>query len=142
MALNIIKLCVGCSTLEELESFIAFQLSQQKDSLKAERIHTTRMVPKRIEEILDGGSLYWVIKGNIQCRQTFLDIRPFTDRDGIQRCEFVLDPKVIPTHWQSRRAFQGWRYLTVNDAPKDDVMGANKKLPPHLRRELAELGLL
>ena len=101
------------------------------------------MVPKRVDELLDGGSLYWVIKGNVQIRQRLSDIRPFTDDNGIRRCDLVLEPNLILTEWQPRRAFQGWRYLKQEDAPPDlaTTTGAHS-LPPELRVELSNLGLL
>lgn len=109
-----------------------------------EQFHTTRMMPKRRTELLDGGSLYWVIKGNIQARQRFLDIRPFVDVDGISRCKLVLEPVLHETSWAPRRPFQGWRYLDPEDAPPDlAASGADfDDLPADLRRELAGLGLL
>ncbi len=79
------------------------------------------MFPKRESDILDGGSLYWVIKGSVQCRQKIVDLRQTTGADGISRCNIVLDHQVVPTHWQPRRAFQGWRYLEAKDAPADLV---------------------
>lgn len=145
MALNLVKLCVGCSAIEELAAWIDFKLDERRRAgLPAEQFHTTRMVPKRVEELLDGGSLYWVIKGNVQCRQRLTDIRTFTDDEGISRCHLVLDPRIIRTEWQPRRAFQGWRYLTSEDAPFDEGHGKIRraKLPPELRNELAALGLL
>lgn len=138
MALHLIKLCVGCSSIEELESW----LLEEASGGQAERIHTTRMVPKRMDELLDGGSLYWVIRGNVQCHQKLLDIRPFTDYDGVQRCQLVLEPKLIETVWQPRRAFQGWRYLKSEDAPADVSQGGLGALPIELRQELSDLGLL
>ena len=100
------------------------------------------MVPKRRDELLDGGSLYWVIKGNVQARQFLQDIEIFTDNEGIRRCKLVMEPRLILTRWQPRRAFQGWRYLDQPDAPRD--LGQNEigKIPPELQRELAYLGLL
>ena len=77
------------------------------------------MVPKRAEEMLDGGSIYWVIRGEILCRERILDIRPFIDKDGIGRCRLVLDPKCVPVRPRPYRAFQGWRYLDAKDAPPD-----------------------
>jgi hypothetical protein len=102
------------------------------------------MVPKRMEELLDGGSLYWVIKGQVQARQKLLDIRTFTDGEGISRCHLVLGPEVIETSVQPRRAFQGWRYLPQEDVPRDiNSLGAGiSEMPADLRRELSELGLL
>ncbi len=143
MALNIVKLCVGCDSIEDLAAWIDFRLAEQRGlGLVPEQLHTTRMVPKRAEEILPGGSLYWVIKGNIQCRQRLVDIRPFTDEQGIGRCHFVLEPKIVPTEWRPRRAFQGWRYLKEDEVPRDDVTGKTAALPVELRQELAALGLL
>jgi hypothetical protein len=145
MPLHLIKLCVGCDSVEDLEEWIAFRLDERRRAGEpAEQFHTTRMVPTRTAELLDGGSLYWVIKAQVQCRQRVLDIRPFVDHEGIGRCHLVLEPKVIRTEWQPRRAFQGWRYLKEADAPRDlgSSSAAQMALPPQLRQELAELGLL
>ena len=144
MALNLLKLCVGSDSVEDLEEWIAFKLDERRRAGEpVEQWHTTRMVPTRSAEIVDGGSLYWVIKGSVQCRQRITEIRPFTDPQGIGRCHLVLDPQVVRTDWQPRRAFQGWRYLTAKDAPRDLPAGADvAALPPNLRRDLAELGLL
>jgi len=142
MSLHLMKLCVGCSSIEELAAWVDFTLTQKREAgQKAEHIHTTRMVPKRMDELLAGGSLYWIIKGNIQCRQKILAIRPYTDSEGISRCQLVLEPSLIPTHWQPRRAFQGWRYLNTEDIPADNLH-TNNALPVALQQELADLGLL
>ncbi|OYR19261.1 DUF1489 family protein [Brucella thiophenivorans] len=145
MPLNLVKLCVGCDSIEDLASWIDFRLAEQRAAgLVPEQFHTTRMVPKRADELLAGGSLYWVIKGNVQCRQRLLDVRPFTDDQGINRCHLVLEPKIHPTDWQPRRAFQGWRYLNENEVPLDEAAGKSGRatLPSALRQELAALGLL
>lgn len=145
MSLNLLKLCVGAESVEDLEEWIAERLAEARArGLPAEQFHTTRMVPTRTSELVEGGSLYWVIKGNVQCRQLLLAIRPFTDVDGIQRCHLVLDPTVVRTRWQPRRPFQGWRYLQAADAPADLSEGSGdwQVLPADLRVELANLGLL
>lgn len=144
MSLNLLKLCVGCESVEDLEEWIAMRLDQRRRAGEpAEQWHTTRMVPTRSAELCAGGSLYWVIKGNVQCRQRLLEVRPFVDGEGISRCHLVLDNQVVRTQWQPRRAFQGWRYLQQKDAPvdlgKDDGVA---EMPLKLRKELAELGLL
>ncbi|WP_011580707.1 MULTISPECIES: DUF1489 family protein [Chelativorans] len=143
MALYLIKLCVGCESPEDLEEWIAERLEEKlRRGEPEEQYHVTRMVPKQTDEIT-GGSLYWVIKGMVQCRQRLLDIRPFVDGEGIQRCRLVLEPVVVRTEWQPRRPFQGWRYLKPEDAPADLTAGSGTgDLPDHLRRELTELGLL
>lgn len=145
MPLHLVKLCVGCDSVEDLEDWIAFRLDERRRAGEpAEQFHTTRMVPTRAAALLEGGSLYWVIKAQVQCRQRLLDIRPFTDADGIGRCHLVIEPTVVRTRWQPRRAFQGWRYLQPADAPGDsgEDAAALAALPPQLRQELAELGLL
>ena len=145
MALHLIKLCVGCDSVKDLEEWIRQKLKEKKKrGQKPERIHTTRMVPKRAEELLDGGSLYWVIRGQIMCRERLLAVRPFVDRDGIGRCRLVLDPKVILVEPRPFRAFQGWRYLETRDAPRDLDRAAPgaRDMPENMRRELRELGLL
>jgi len=101
-------------------------------------------MPKRAEELLDGGSLYWVIRGEILCRERLLDVRPFRDKDGIGRCRLVMDGKLVLTEPRPYRAFQGWRYFVAKDAPKDLDRAAPgaAKMPEGLRRELRGLGLL
>jgi len=145
MPLHLLKLCVGCDSVEDLESWIEQRLAARRAAGEpAEQFHTTRMVPVRRDELLDGGSLYWVIKGAIQCRQRLLDIRPFTDSQGIGRCHLILDPVVVRTDYHPKRPFQGWRYLKQTEAPRDltaDRAGL-LTVPPQLRRELSELGLL
>ncbi len=145
MSLHLVKLCVGCDSVEDLEQWIASRLeARRRQGEPAEHWHTTRMVPARAEALVDGGSLYWVIKGSVQCRQSLREVRPFVDGEGVGRCHLVLDPAVVRTEWQPRRPFQGWRYLKPADAPRD--LGADRAalrdLPPQLRRDLAELGLL
>lgn len=143
MSLNLLKLCVGAESVEDLEGWIGERMAARRAAGEPiEQIHTTRMVPKRVGELLEGGSLFWVIKGGIQCRQRLLDIRPFTDAEGIGRCHLVLEPVIARTDWQPRRPFQGWRYLTSADAPADIGAGGDEAMPAPLRRELAELGLL
>ncbi len=90
---------------------------------RIEQTHTTRMMPKRGDELLDGGSLYWVIRGQIACRQTLLAITAFTDGNGIGRCRLSLDQKIVPVEPRPYRPFQGWRYLAAKDAPRDIDMG-------------------
>jgi hypothetical protein len=145
MPLHLVKLCVGCDSVEDLEEWIAFRLGEMRHAGEPqEQRHTTRMIPKRVEELLEGGSLYWVIRGSVQVRQRLLDVRPFRDPEGVQRCHLLLDPQLVATDWQPRRAFQGWRYLKHEEAPRDlgSDRAALRELPPELRRDLAELGLL
>lgn len=145
MALNLIKLCVGCESIDDLAQWQARRLADfRRRGEPAELKHTTRMTPKRRDELIDGGSLYWVIKGFIQARQKLLDIRPFTDAEGIRRCHLILDDKLVAVAPRPYRAFQGWRYYPAKDAPPD--LGASAQgaedMPSELRSELAELGLL
>lgn len=105
--------------------------------------HTTRMIPKRADEIVGKGSLYWVIKGMVSCRQKIIAIEPFDDDDGITRCNLVLDKELVPVRPQPKRPFQGWRYLKAEDAPPDLPKGQGvTDMPERMRNELAELGLL
>jgi hypothetical protein len=144
MPLHLIKLCVGCHSVADLEDWIKQKLKEKKRRRqKPEHIHTTRMLPKRAEELI-GGSLYWVIRGQISCREKILDIRPTTGKDGIKRCQVVLDGKLVLVEPRPRSAFQGWRYLEPKDAPRDLARAAPgaSKMPERMRRELQELGLL
>ena len=145
MPLHLIKLCVGCDLVRDLDDWIKEKLkAKRKNGEKPEHIHRTRMVPKRAAELIDGGSLYWVIRGQIMCRQRIRDVRPFRDKDGIGRCGLVLDPKTVLVEPRPYRAFQGWRYLAAKDAPRDldSVVKGAAAMPETLRRELRELGLM
>lgn len=143
--LNMLKLCVGADSIRDLEDWIEESLAMWRRMRRPEeQTHTTRMVPKRRSEILAGGSLYWVIKGQISARQRIMDIRPFTDGDGIGRCHLVLEPVVVPVDPRPCRPFQGWRYLADKDAPRDVRMSGAVavEMPEDLRRELAAMGLI
>jgi hypothetical protein len=145
MALHLLKLCVGVDTLGELDAWIAEQMALlTRLGRPPEQTHTTRMVPKRLDDLIGEGSLYWVIKGQISARQRLTDIRPFTDADGIGRCRLVLEPVLIPVTPRPCRPFQGWRYLAAGDAPPDLASGGGDlgAMPEAMRRELAEMGLL
>ncbi|TCD13228.1 DUF1489 family protein [Oricola cellulosilytica] len=145
MALHLIKLCVGADSVEDLRGWIDFRLGQQRGAGREPRqVHTTRMTPKRAGEIVGTGSLYWVIKGRVQCRQRILDLEPFTDGEGISRCNIVLEPKLVLTRSQPKRPFQGWRYFKEEDVPADLKSGEEglAVLPAGMRNELADLGLI
>jgi hypothetical protein len=102
------------------------------------------MVPKRVDELTDGGSIFWVIRGAISCRERIRAVRPFVDKEGVSRCHLVLDGKLVLVEPRPFRAFQGWRYLAGPDAPRDlnHVARGAAKMPEPLRRELRDLGLL
>lgn len=145
MALNLVKLCVGADSIEDLREWVARKaLAAIAAGQQPHSFHTTRMVPKRTEELLADGSLYWVIKGYVQARQPLIGVETFTDGGGIGRCNLILGPEVVETELQPRRAFQGWRYLDAKEAPRDltALAAGGSEMPLELRRELAELGLL
>lgn len=144
MTLHLIKLCVGAEDVEDLRTWQTERLAEKrKRKEKPVLAHITRMVPTRAAELLDGGSLYWVMKGHIRCRQRLLDIEPFVDGEGIRRCKLVLDPEIVLTRRRERRPFQGWRYFETKDAPAD-VKGVEEDddMPEEMRAELEALGLL
>lgn len=133
MALHMIKLCVGCDTVEELVDWRRTHQPGQPWILR------TRMTPKRAAEMLDGGSVFRVFKGIILCRQRMLDIQ--TVGEGVAaRCEVTLDEEVVRVAPTPRRAFQGWRYLEAKDAPPDLSQEAFGDVPPELARQLREVG--
>jgi len=145
MTLHLIKLCVGADSLADLREWMAARMAEAKRRRAPPRhAHVTRMTPKRAADILDDGSLYWVIKGQIAARQRVLDIEPFVDKDGIGRCRLWLDSAVVAVAPRPMRAFQGWRYFEAKSAPPDidESQPGFADMPEALRRELAGLGLL
>ena len=120
-------------------------LAARQAGQAAQPVHVTRTLPKRHREIAGKGSIYWVIRGTLSCRQAITAIEKLTDADGIPRCRLVFDPRLVPVSPRPCRPFQGWRYLTSRDAPAD--LGAGQsgdlaEMPEALRRELVGLGLL
>ena len=145
MTIHLLKLCVGCDTVQDLKDWQDDRLRQLKRAGKpAELCHRTLQAPRRREEVLDGGSLYWVIRGVILVRQRIIDLRPDTKDDGIACCGIVLDRELVATRAQARRAFQGWRYLPAADAPADlRVVGEDEgDMPRTMRADLRELRLI
>jgi len=136
VALHLIKLCVGIDSIEELERHIT------RRAARGEIIHTTRQTPRQADAVLDGGSLYWVIKGMIQARQPIFDLRSETDAEGRSLCAIVLAPELVAVSPRRRRPFQGWRYLKPEDAPPDLANGDADDIPPAMRAALAELALI
>ena len=144
MTLHILKLCVGCESVEDLVGWQADRAAERRRAGEDPRpFHVTRMWPKREPEIVAGGSLYWVIKGLVLGRQRILALERRAGEDGISRCLIRLDPEVVRTMPQPRRPFQGWRYLRPEDAPRDLAsITAAPDLPQRLVAGLAALGVL
>ena len=141
MPLHLIKLCVGVESVQDLADWQAGRLKQlKKAGAKPLLSHVTRTTPKRRDEILDGGSLYWVIKGYTAVRQPIVDLVA-AEKQGVPHCAIVYAPELIPVARRAQRAFQGWRYLEAASAPPD-LKGAALDAPPELQQALAELGLL
>ena len=138
---NLLKLCVGAEAVDDLLAWQRNPRAKGPDGLPR---HVTRMWPKREADLLNGGSIYWVIKGAIQCRQKILRLDEMMGEDGVRRCAIVLEPELHRTASALRRPFQGWRYLKPEDSPRDLPAGRAQEdaLPEDLSRALAEIGVL
>ncbi len=139
---HMIKLSVGSESTETLRAWQKSVAVRRKDEgLPAYADHITRMTPRRANEVLAGGSIYWVIKGVIQCRNQILDLAQTHTRDGRKACRIVLHPDLVPVVPVPKRAFQGWRYFKPEDAPADlSDIGDAANLPASLRTKLVNLG--
>ncbi|CUH86104.1 hypothetical protein PH5382_00010 [Phaeobacter sp. CECT 5382] len=139
--MNLVKLSVGTESVESLQDWQDDTRARLPEGLPR---HVTRMWPKREAEILGGGSIFWVIKGLIQCRQRVLRMDEVIGEDGIRRCAIVLEPELHRTHTAPKRPFQGWRYLKPEDSPADMPEGreSEEPLPLELSQALAEIGVL
>jgi hypothetical protein len=142
VTLHLIKLCVGADSIDDLARCQKTRAAERKkNGGSSDVLHITRMTPKRADELLAGGSLYWVIKGQIAARQKLTALRPVI-RDGVPHCALVLGKEIVPTVPRRHRAFQGWRYLDPKDAPRDLKLSDKSALPEKLRSQLTDLGLL
>ncbi len=142
MAMHLQKLSVGSTGIDSLQDWQNTMVARRAArGLLPCHEHVTRMFPKQKEALLDGGSIYWVIKGVIQCRNKIIGLEETRNGQGLKACSILMDPELIPVQPQPRRAFQGWRYLKPEDAPPDltTIEGA-ESLPPTLRNKLVEIG--
>ena len=140
--IHMIKLCVGVSSLEELESY-RDERAHWWDADYGEdvHVHRTRMMPKRAAEMEGKASIYWVISGQVVCRQPILRLARYTNAEGVDYCDIIMAPDMVRTVPYPKRPFQGWRYLRPEDAPPD--IGANENAESlALAADLAKLGLI
>ena len=138
---HLIKLSVGTETVEGLKRWQSEKRIQAPDG---NPMHVTRMWPKREADLLNGGSIYWIIKGFLQCRQRILRLDEMISEDGIRRCAVVLDSEIALTTSVKKRPFQGWRYLEPAQAPVDLARRHSDEppLPPNLAGALADIGVI
>ena len=143
MTVHLLRMAVRIESVAHLKEV----QDERRAGTKGGRLHTfTRNVPKRIEELTDGGSIYWVVKRLIRVRQEILSITPETNDEGRKYCAIELNPEHVLLEPRKQKAFQGWRYLKPEDAPADLPPGAalddTGNMPPEMMAELKELGLL
>jgi len=142
MTIHLVKLCVGAETVDDLRHWQARQMRMRSgESRPARPACQTRMTPKQTEALIEGGSLYWVIRGMILVRNRIVGVKTLTDRSGRACCEIDLDPEAVLVEPTPRKAFQGWRYLKPAEAPADLRSGQTGELPVKLARELREAGV-
>jgi hypothetical protein len=146
MTLHILKLCVGCDSIEELALWQRQRLATLRQvNPKAELMHVTRQTPRRDGFTPGSSSIYWVIGGFARVRQRIAGLKEVRGADGILRCGLVLDPNLVTTAAYPRRAFQGWRYLAAEEAPADSNAATPEavgSIPSAMHAALTELRLL
>src|SRR4051794_4565769 len=118
MALHLVKLAVGCESVKDLKARIAERIqTARKKGLPLRHIHVTRMTPKRADELLAGGSLYWVVRGEVAAREKIIAVEPFRDKAGGRRGRLVKPPRAVSVSARPMRPVQGWRHFTDDAAP-------------------------
>ncbi|MFO0998296.1 MAG: DUF1489 domain-containing protein [Alphaproteobacteria bacterium] len=144
MTVHLIKLCVGVDDIQDLADWQRRRAAEaRRKGRKPVIYHRTRFMPKRKDDVLEGGSLYWVIKGLVQVRQRITDLLPVTDKEGEVLCEIRLGQRLVRTVLTPHRPFQGWRYLEPEEAPPDQPKGVRSDdMPGEMVAELRSLGLL
>ena len=134
---HLVKVCVGVGSVEQLQQFQAERVARG-EALR----HVTRHRPKRDGDLLNGGSLSWIIAGALRVRQRVIGLDPVETEDGV-KCALVLDPELVRTEPFPRGPHQGWRYLAAKDAPPDlPSGGGGDEMPDELRMKLREMGVL
>ena len=137
--LHLVKLAVGIRDIAHLADVQAVR-AHTTPPLR----HQTRQIPRRAADIVDGGSIYWVIAGAVVVRQRILDIIEDRWDDETSCAGLVLDPVLVPVSGTKMRPFQGWRYLAPDAAPPDldQIEVVADEMPESLRRALQDLALL
>ena len=137
--LHLLKMAVGVGDIDELR-----RIRKQRVKERGGNWVYTRNHPRRAEEVLAGGSIYWVIRGQIRVRQRITGFKSERDDNGRAYCLIVVDPELVPTLLRPWRPFQGWRYLTPADAPPDAPLGPGgiAAMPERMLAELRSLGLI
>ena len=136
MTVHLKKLSVGSASVDSLRALQAQRLANV-----GRLIHITRNRPRRVEELLNGGSIYWIIKGVMTARQAIVDFVEAERADGSLACGIVLSPEIVTVAPTRMRIFQGWRYLEVADAPIDIGTDNDENMPSEFFAELRELGI-
>jgi hypothetical protein len=136
MPVHLLKLAVGIDDLDHLRRIRAARTAERGGSWVYTRNH-----PRRAQEVLAGGSIYWIIRGQIRVRQLVTGFRSERDDNGRRYCLIDVDAKLVPTLSRPWRPFQGWRYLSPEDAPADRS-GSREPLPDRMLAELRALGLI
>lgn len=145
MTVHLIKLAVGIESLSHLSQRQTQRIADAAAAGETAQLrHLTRSTPRRADEVLDGGSIYWVIKGAVRVRQRIIDIDSAINHRGLPRCALIFDKELVPVRARPMRAFQGWRYLEAADAPVDAIGGLDETddMPAEMAEELRALGLL
>lgn len=144
MALHLLKMCVGIENPDHLRERQLLRLEERRAAgLPLCLFHWTRNMPRRADEVIAGGSIYWIMKGMIRARQSILSIEKRSDAPPAKPCALELSPDVIETRPTPMRPIQGWRYFSAADAPPDLVRGdQTTQMPDAMAKELRDLGLL
>src|SRR5262245_13454880 len=142
MTLHLIKLAVGVDDLGHLRKLQKQRRKERRQKPNSPHWVFTRNTPRRAEELLDGGSLYWVIRGVVRCRQELVGFDEDRDADGDRYCRIKVRRTVVPTAPKAMRAFQGWRYYDDELVPPDLRAGDTADVPTDMATELRRLGLL
>ncbi len=145
MTVHLLRMAAGIESIGQLKSVQAARLAAQSGEKGSRVLRTyTRNVPRRMTELLDGGSIYWVMKRFIRARQAVIGCERLTNSEGRIYAALTLDPEISRTELRPQKAFQGWRYLRPEDAPRDLAAAAEAAdgMPPEMVAELRQLGLL
>lgn len=135
VSLHLLKLAVGIDDVDHLR-----RIRKERAAERGGNWVYTRNHPRRAQEVLAGGSIYWVIRGQIRVRQRVTGLRGERDDTGRRYCLIEVDAELVPTLPRVCRPFQGWRYLAPEDAPPDRLAPAGPR--SRMLAELRALGLI
>ena len=144
MTIHLLRVAVRVHSIADLRRKQDERLQERLKQGETRLYTFTRNLPKRVDDLIDGGCIYWIIKKYIRVRQRILGVERHVNGEGRAYCAIQIDPEPMQVVARRQKAFQGWRYLKPEDIPLDLDISETQvtDMPEEMANDLRELGLI